>query len=225
MYSCTTLALNSFQASGDSNSKDDIQAGMGKFTCTWALLSIFAFALTPITASALPGEADAVVAHCGQPTGENQATSAVTGLMQRDLTYNGTTLHFEPMGGGWSFTTAWHGHLPMSRTALEARMPCFRDAMQQVAAAPKQAVDPTIAIQSTVPQVSTTTFGISFLWVIAGLGFVLLLFVALPSTRRRRMKRLSLEERPFRRPKVLGLPFLRRKRMIPKPTEPKPTEL
>jgi len=191
----------------------------------WARLSVLAFTLTPVTAFALPGEAAAVIQHCGPPTGENQATSQVTGLMQRDLTYSNVTLHFEPMEGGWSFTSAWSGHLPISRTELEARMPCFRDALQEVAAAPALAIDPTTAGQGLTPGASSSTFGISFLWLIAGLAIILVLFVAMPSKRRRAKRKLTLEERPYRRPIVIGIPFLRRKRPLPKPPAPNPVDL
>jgi len=196
----------------------------------WARLSVLlctltAFTLTPIAAFALPGEATAVIKHCGQPTGENQATSQVTGLMQRDLTYTNVTLHFEPEEGGWSFTTAWAGHLPLSRSELEARMPCFRDALQEVAAAPALVIDPTTAGQGLAPGTSSSTFGISFLWVIAGLALILLFFVAIPSNRRRAKRKLTMEERPYRRPIVVGIPFLRRKRPLPKPPAPNPADL
>jgi len=191
----------------------------------WARLSVLAFTLTPISAFALPGEAKAVIKHCGQPTGENQATSQVTGLMQRDLTYTNVTLHFEPSEGGWSFTTAWSGHRPLTRSELESRMPCFRDALQEVAAAPQLVIDPTTAGQGQAPGTSSSTFGVSFLWLIAGLAVILLVFVAIPSKRRRAKRKLTMEERPYRRPIVIGIPFLHRKRPLPKPPAPNPTDL
>jgi len=191
----------------------------------WARLSVLAFTLTPITAFALPGEATAVIKHCGQPTGENQATSQVTGLMQRDLTYTDVTLHFKPSEGGWSFTTAWSGHRPLSRSELEGRMPCFRDALEEVAAAPQLVIDPTTAGQGLTPGTSSSTFGISFLWLIAGLGLILLFFIAIPSTRRRVRRKLTMEERPYRRPIVIGIPFLNRKRIHPKPPGPESSDL
>jgi len=195
-------------------------------TQIWARLLIVAFALTPVAAHALPGEADAVLRHCGEPTARSQDTSEVTGLAERNLTYNDVTLHFQPMQGGWSFTTGWHKHLPISRTALQQRMPCFRDAMEEVAAVPPQTVDPSIAAQSTVPQASSTTFGPSFLWLMGLLVVSILLFMAIPARKRvRARKEMVLEDRPYRKPRIIGVPFLRRKRVVPKPDDLKPTDL
>jgi hypothetical protein len=185
----------------------------------WAHLSRFALILTPLlatTAFALPGEAVAVIAHCGQPTTESQEVSPVTGLTQRDLTYNNVILHFESMEGGWSFTTAWKGHLPVSRTKLETEMPCFRDAMHEVAARPTKTPDPTIAADHSVPQVGIH-FGPVFLWLIFGLAVILVVFLALPTTRRRYTKARPAIAR--RKPRALSVPFRR------KPRGPKLTDL
>ena len=186
----------------------------------WARTLIFASVLTPVTAYALPGEANAVVRHCGTPTGSSQETSQVTGQMQRTLIYNDVMLHFQPLEGGWSFTTGWHKHLPISRSELENRMPCFRDAMEEVAAAPQQVVDPSIASQSIVPHASATTFGSSFLWLIGALVLTIILFIAIPARRRQKQRKdMVLEDRPYRRPKIAQLRFLRKKRVVPTATD------
>jgi len=181
---------------------------------TWARFTVLASALTPLsvsTAFALPGEAKAVIAHCGQPTTQLQGVSPVTGLSQRDLTYSGTILHFEPMEDGWSFTTAWKGHLPVSRAKLETEMPCFRDAMQEVAAHPAPIPDPTITADRTAQPVGIH-FGSRFLWIIFSLAVVMVIFLSIPS-RRRRMAQGTLPPSVRRRPGQIFMPFaLRRKR-------------
>jgi hypothetical protein len=191
---------------------------MGSFNCSWARFTVLAFALTPITAFALPGEANAVLQHCGQPSAQDQQLSPVTGQMQRSFTYNDVVLRFEPAEGGWSFTNAWNGHRPLSRSALEARMPCFRDAVQQIAAAPAPVIDPTIAAQTTLPTPPATAFGIPFLWIIFGLAAVLAISMALPSTRRRFVRR-GTSQRFFRKPSLARFSFRRRPPAIPKPTD------
>ncbi|MEO6924550.1 MAG: hypothetical protein ABI142_12055, partial [Bryocella sp.] len=53
----------------------------------WSLAALAFAVVAPLQAFALPGEADAVVAQCGPPTSDVQATSQVTGGMQRSITY------------------------------------------------------------------------------------------------------------------------------------------
>jgi hypothetical protein len=188
---------------------------------TWARFTVLAFALTPFSAStafALPGEAKAVIAHCGQPTTQFQGVSPVTGLTQRDLTYTGTILHFEPMEDGWSFTTAWKGHLPVSRAKLETEMPCFRDAMQEVAARPALIADPTLTADHTA-QPTGINFGPTFLWIIFGLAVVMVIFLSIPS-RRRRVAQDFMPPSVRRRPGFISMPNgLRRKRQTPNPPQ------
>lgn len=185
---------------------------------TWVRFTLLASALTPlaaVSAFALPGEANAVIAHCGQPTSDSQGVSPVTGLSQRDLIYAGTILHFEPMESGWSFTTAWKGHTPVSRTKLETEMPCLSDALKEVAARPVQVADPTITADKTVQQPGIH-FGTGFLWLIFLLAVILVVFVALPSTRRRVNRRVPVIER--RKPQLASMRF-RRKRPTAKPVD------
>ena len=156
-----------------------------------------------VSAFALPGELDAVVRHCGEPLQRSAETSQVTGKPQRDLIYKNVTLHFEPEEGGWSFTTAWKGHFPVTRGILESEVPCFKTAMDEIAAAPRQAVDPTIADQTvgTAPMV-TSTWGIPHVWS-AVLCVVLLVLVIALFPRRNRGGRevvLPVADRPFRKP-------------------------
>jgi len=190
---------------------------------TLARFSLFALALTPLSAFALPGEARSVIIHCGQPTSDQEDISPVTGLTQRNLTYNNIILHFQPMQNGWSFTTAWRGHLPLTRNETEAAMPCFRDAVTQVAAAPQPVIDPTIAAdEATLPL--GIHFGPAFLWLLLALGIILVIFLAIPRNRQRRRKFLPMESRPFRRPQVFGIPF-RRKPQAPSQHVPRRSHL
>ena len=112
------------------------------------------------------------------------------------------------MAGDWSFLSAWRGHLPETRTALEKRMPCVADALQQVAAAPKLIPDPTIAEDKVPAPVPMTGFGVPFLWLIFILAAVLIVFIARPYARRTSVRKLPVIER--RRPRVIGVPFRRR---------------
>lgn len=153
--------------------------------------------LVALPAFALPGEDEAVVRHCGKPASERRDLSPVTNQIQRDLFYGDIVLHFQAVEGGWSFTTAWVKHLPMTRTALEQRLPCFRDAMQEVASAPRPALDPTIEAQTYVKPIDGTTFGIPHFWLIIILGVILVLAVAVPSARRK--KRVLPEPRVYHR--------------------------
>jgi hypothetical protein len=170
----------------------------------------------PMAAYGLPGEAAAVIQRCGTPDSENKAVSEVTNVMERDLTYGKIIMHFEPAEGGWTFRSAWDNHIPVTRNGLEARMPCFKEAMASVAAAPQQSVDPTIAEQSKVPAVPASGFGVPFLSLIAALAFVLILFVVAPTRRKLANREMDPNKRPYRRPLVKGFRFRRRK---PNPNE------
>jgi hypothetical protein len=162
-----------------------------------------------LPALALPGELTAVERHCGNPQAESRETSQVTNHLQRTLIYNDLLLHFEPMEQGWSFTTAWHGHFPMTRGELESKLPCFRDAMNEVAAnAPANTLvpaDPAIA-QQTAGQPIDSSFGIPHLWLIAILVVTLILFIFIPSARQRKLRAAAATnaeaERVYRQPDV-----------------------
>jgi len=165
-----------------------------------AVTALFLAVVFSSPAFALPGEAAAVVAHCGQPTAENRDTSPITGHLQRDLYYADTIMHFEPMAGGWSFTTAWEGHLPISRAGLERQMPCFRDAMNEATDTRQLTGDPTYAQQSLQSSVvSSNGFGVPFLWLVLALVVVLVILLALPSGRKANQP-VFREERPYRKP-------------------------
>ena len=151
----------------------------------WLVAAVLLASAT-VPAHALPGELEAVMRHCGVPHAQNYTTSQVTGRPQRDLIYNASTLlHFEPEEGGWSFTTAWEGHFPVTRSMLESRLPCFKAAMDEVAAAPAPVIDPTIAEQTANPApVSQSNFGIDHMWLIIVLVVATALLVLLPRRRR-----------------------------------------
>jgi hypothetical protein len=156
---------------------------------------VFCLTLVLVGASsyafAAPGDLTAVERHCGPPGAESKETSQVTNQLERTLIYNNTLyLHFQPVTRGWSFTTAWNGHLPMTRNELEGRLPCFQNAMKEAENAAKgiSAVDPTIARQ-TAPLATEGTFGIPLLWLIVALVITLLIFIALPSSRQRHAAR------------------------------------
>ncbi len=177
----------------------------------WARSLLMAFVLAPIAAYALPGDADAVLRHCGKPTAEYIGTSPVTGGVQRELSYNDVTLRFLPMGSGWSFTTALNGRLPVSRDLVEAQMPCFRVALAEVAAA---GVEAASGLQTGTLATGKVGSGVAFVWLLFGLGGVLVVFLVLPATRRRVQKPVTMpmESRPYRKPQVVGVPFRRRVR-------------
>ena len=172
----------------------------------FVLFSLLAAASFSVPAFALPGELVAVERHCGNPSGESKEISQVTNTMQRTLIYNDLLLHFQPQEGGWSFTTGWHGHFPITRNELENRLPCFRDAMNEVAnSAPKNALiaaDPAIAQQTGTP-ISADAFGIPHFWLIIILVATLIVFILVPSAAARRRKKAAQEaeiERNFRKP-------------------------
>jgi len=183
----------------------------------WAPLAPALLALTLATpAFALPGEAAAVLQHCGAPKAEEQMTSPVTNRLERNLYYgNDTIMHFQPSENGWSFTTGWMGHIPVTRDMLAARMPCFRDAMQQAATAPLPYVDPSVAVQTSLQPVDEATFGIAHFWLIAGLALLLLVLVlVIPSARRKSSYSRTadiLRRRVLRKPSLLNQrPIVRR---------------
>ena len=179
---------------------------------TIAALSLFTLTALPLLASS--SDADAVIRSCGTPSSEHQGISQVTNKMQRDLSYGSMILHFEPAQGGWTFLSGWYDHLPMTRTMVENRMPCFRDALQ-VSAAESPAVtpvseDPTIRQQTTVPAEDTSTFGVPHLWLILILSvLVVLVYVFLPG-RQRKAERLKNVEGMRRRRRPVMDRFLRR---------------
>lgn len=158
-----------------------------------------------LPALAVPGEASAVIQRCGTPLADTQGISPVSNTHQRNLTYpNDLILHFEPLLGGWSFTTAWHSHLPMTRSELEEKLPCFREAMADAAAAPQPEMDPTIAAdQASVRHVDMFTFGVPHFWLIVLLSVALVILIALPS---KRPEPRRVDERTYRRPAILGVP-------------------
>ena len=144
--------------------------------------------------------------HCGVPHAQNYTTSQVTGRPQRDLIYNDSTLlHFEPEEGGWSFTTAWEGHLPVTRATLDQRLPCFHDAMAEVAAKPAQVIDPTIAAQTAeATPMSQSNFGIDHLWLIGVLILITALLLFLPRRPRKTDSAAIPDVRRYRKPLLRG---------------------
>jgi hypothetical protein len=156
------------------------------FILSLSLLASFSVAL------AEAGDLDAVEQHCGAPGAESKEISPVTNQLERTLIYNNALyLHFEPVGGGWSFTTAWNGHLPMSRAKLEERLPCFRNALTEstTASAGVPSTDPSIAAQTNHLAANDFAFGIPHFGLIVLLVITLIVFLILPSARQRRLKR------------------------------------
>jgi hypothetical protein len=182
---------------------------MIRSTRAFALIAVL---FSPLSAFALPGDAAAVLSHCGAPTSDYQTTSPVTGKAERNITYGDTILHFEPSEGGWSFMSAWKGHLPQSRDKVMARMPCFSDALEESAAKPVAVADPTIAQDKDVAPIGIQ-FGTLFLWLIFAMIAVIIIFALMPYSRRRQVKTLPIQ--PRRRPNVTGAPFRPRR-----PTDP-----
>jgi hypothetical protein len=159
------------------------------------------------SAFAAPGELNSVVLHCGPPGAESRETSQITGEQQRTLIYdNSLYLHFQPVATGWSFTTAWKGHLPMTRGEIENHMPCFRQAMQEAAAAVpvEPGIDPALAAQSVPPRNNNNSFGVPHLPLIVFLIITLLVFLIVPSARARRLARQQTKpvEHIYRKPNL-----------------------
>jgi hypothetical protein len=177
----------------------------------WAHFLLLMFVLAPMAAYALPGDADAVIRHCGRPSTEDMGTSPVTGGVQRELSYNELTLRFLPMGSGWSFATALNGQVPVSQGSVEAQLPCFRVALAEVATA---GVDAIPTLRAGTETMGKTGYGVPFMWLLFGVGGILVVFLVLPTTRRRVQKQVSMpmETRPYRKPQVVGVPFRRRVR-------------
>lgn len=171
------------------------------------LLALAVLSLASAPAFALPGDYAAVIARCGEPPHEATGTSPVTLDQQRSLIYNDVILHFEPQGGGWGFTTGWANHLPIFRGEVESRMPCFRQAMLDSAAAAQTAgiaTDPTIAAEQPKPAFNPEDFGIPHFWMMAVLVLITILVVSMPSRRERSRKEALLNEpRPYRKPQIL----------------------
>ena len=90
-------------------------------------------------------------------------------------------------------------------------MPCLRVALAEVAAA---GVGASLALQAGDEVPGKAGYGVPFAWLLFGLGGVLVVFLVLPSTRRRVQKPVSMpiESRPYRKPQVVGVPFRRRVR-------------
>jgi hypothetical protein len=169
------------------------------------ILSLITLLASSVPAFASPSELDAVVRHCGPPGAESKETSPVNGQLERTLIYNKVLLlHFEPVAGGWAFTTAWNSHLPMTRNELEGRLPCFRSAMQEAAASGSATIDPTIASQSTTQPSNDATFGIPHFALIVLLFITLLVFILLPSARQRKLAREAKKpiEHTYRKPNM-----------------------
>lgn len=178
-----------------------------------AVVSVLAFAALPALGEA--GDAAAVMQYCGTPTSEHQGISQVTNRMERDLTYGGVILHFQPSENGWTFLSGWDDHLPMTEKMVEARMPCFRQAMAAAAAQQPHGAaaneDPTIRDQTAAPAADTSTFGIPHLWLILVLAAVVLVLFLLPRGGRPRQTRaMDVEKMRYRRkPRILGRTFRR----------------
>jgi len=168
------------------------------------ILLLITLPASSVSAFATPGELDAVVRHCGPPGAESKETSPVNGQLQRTLIYNKVLyLHFEPVAGGWGFTTAWNNHLPMTRNEVEGRLPCFRDAMKD-AASTATTMDPTIAVQSAPDSSNEGAFGIPHFGLIVFLVITLLVFIVVPSARQRRLARQNRKpvEHIYRKPNL-----------------------
>jgi hypothetical protein len=177
---------------------------------TWALLAFAIFLLSPLQSFAAPGEASAIIQTCGAPSSDWQSVSEVTGKLQRSLVYGNTILRFDLFTGGWSYASAWRGHLPVSLSTVEAALPCVRQALNVVAKSPATVADPTMIADHRGLQNMGIQFGRPFLWLIAVLAAVLIVSLAVPATRRRTVRRPPLEARPYRRPKVKGFQFAQR---------------
>jgi hypothetical protein len=176
----------------------------------WAPAAIALLAFSPLQSFALPGEANAVIKHCGTPSGDWKATSEVTGTIQRNLTYGNTILRFNAATGGWSYASAWHNDHPESLKTVEAALPCVGDALREVAKNPTAMVDPTLAVDHSMAGPQGLQFGKPFLWIMAAIGLVILLSLSLPAARRRVVARPTVGDRPFRRPIVRGFRFAKR---------------
>ena len=167
---------------------------------------------------ASPGEMDAVIRLCGKPKGISKGISPVTNTLQRNLIYSDTLiLHFQPIQGGWGFTTGWDGHVPVTRDQLSTPMPCFRQALAEAASAPiqKPNTDPTIADQTATVPFNNSNFGIPHLYLIFILAGVVLLCILIPTAKQRKRRKANLENRVIRKPDVAGEHLPPRKHIDP----------
>jgi len=152
-----------------------------------------------------PGEMDAVMRLCGKPRGISKGISPVTNTMQRNLIYSDTLiLHFQPIRDGWSFTTGWDGHVPITRDQLSVKMPCFRQALAEAARIPTKpvAADPTIADQVATTPFNNANYGIPHLYLILILIGIFLICLLIPGARQRKRKKALDEDRNYRKPEV-----------------------
>jgi hypothetical protein len=185
-------------------------------------LPLFSLLLAASPAFALPGDLDAVEQHCGQPRAESQEISQVTNQPERTLFYpNDVVLHFEAVLGGWTFTSGWHGNLPLSREDLQKRLPCFRNAMAQLSAqetASQPAIDPTIAAELSAHNevAGSAPYGIPHFWLILLLCVLFFIGLLLPDPRSRAhggrqgdaIAQLHVvTAQPQRKPRLLGVLF------------------
>jgi hypothetical protein len=181
------------------------------------LLPLLTIAIASAPAFAAPGEANAVIAQCGQPDSDTRSTSEVDGLPQRTLTYSGMRLNFQAASSAatdsWSFTTGWHDHLPLTAGEVGHRMPCFRNALASVQANTSQqlATDPSIAAQENTTAHARQPFGIANLWLILLLVGLLAIFALAIPRARRIVKGPDPSKRLYRRP------LLQRFRRRPRP--------
>lgn len=169
-----------------------------------SLAVLYLFALATLSAAAQAGDAAAVLQYCGAPDHEHQGVSPVTNKMERDLTYGNVILHFLPAENGWRFLSGWSSHLPLTRSMVESRMPCFQQAMASSASDPaslQMQVDPSI--RSQMQQQPDGNFGIPHLRLILFLAVMVLLSYFLLPGRYRRVPSLAVEGmRQRRKPSV-----------------------
>ncbi len=150
------------------------------------------------------GDAAMVIRYCGAPSSEHQGLSQVTSLMERDLTYGDTILHFEPREDGWSFLSGWRGHTVLTRKMVADRMTCFGEAMAASSATEQNgevnAMDPTIKAQTAPLETDNSTFGIPHLALILVLVLlVLAVYLFLPRRGRIVYRTQDVEQMRMRR--------------------------
>ena len=144
----------------------------------------------------------AVIRHCGAPLSQDRHRSPATNEFTEDFFYpDDVVIHFLPVDGGWQLSSAWMRHIPVTRDGVADRMPCVKDALAEAALAPRSQEDPTIATQ-TIQNESRRGFGIPFLWLIFFLILTLLVFIVIP-TPRKRTPDLPIPRAPRREPEVV----------------------
>ena len=159
-------------------------------------------ALGAANAVASPVDDAAVIRHCGAPLSQDKHRSPATNAFTEDFFYpDDVVIHFLPLDGGWELGSAWMRHIPVTRDGLADRMPCVKDALAEAALAPRPLEDPTIAAQ-TIQTESRRGFGIPFLWLIFFLVLTLLVFVLIP-TPRKRTPDLPSPRAPRREPEIV----------------------